>query len=163
MSVTVHGRAKLNSYSSLPRIGASPLIWVPSAARTCCDWSETSSSILGITSWRRVSRSRSAQKPMNTSAICQISLRIILTRNLPRNSTPHLRLSVLEKLHECGYQVSVDNLLIYGFRDLDSISLALVSLPQRAHLFEPVSDHVAHPPALVLKKTPQGCQEHTMA
>jgi hypothetical protein len=61
--VEARGHARNLTYSSLPRIGASPLICVPRAARTCCDWSETSSSMLGITSWRRVSGSSKAQKP----------------------------------------------------------------------------------------------------
>jgi hypothetical protein len=63
VSKEARGHACAATYSSFPRIGASPLIWVPSAARTCCDWSDTNSSMLGITSWRRVSRSSTAQKP----------------------------------------------------------------------------------------------------
>ena len=55
------------AYSSLPRIGASPLIWVPSAALTCCEVSETKSSMLVMISFKRVSRSSNVQKPIHVS------------------------------------------------------------------------------------------------
>ena len=51
------------TYSSLPRIGAKPLIWVPKAARTCWEVSDTKSSMLVIISLSNVSRSSSPQKP----------------------------------------------------------------------------------------------------
>jgi hypothetical protein len=82
--------------------------------------------------------------------------------NLPCNSTPHLRFSVLEKLYECGNQVSVDDLLIDGFRDLDRLSLDMFHR-RCTYLLEPISNHVAHPPALVLEQTPQRRQKHAMA
>ena len=50
-------------YSSLPRIGAKPLICVPKAARTCWEVSDTKSSMLVIISLSNVSRSSSPQKP----------------------------------------------------------------------------------------------------
>lgn len=51
------------TYSSLPRIGAKPLICVPKAARTCWEVSDTKSSMLVIISLSNVSRSSSPQKP----------------------------------------------------------------------------------------------------
>ena len=56
--------SELLTYSSFPRIGASPLICVPSAARTCCDESDTKSSMLPIISLSRVSRSSNLQNPV---------------------------------------------------------------------------------------------------
>lgn len=50
----------------------------------------------------------------------------LLTRYLPRNGAPDFCLSVFEELHECRHKVSVDYLLINGFRDLDRISLRLL-------------------------------------
>ena len=52
-----------NAHSSLPSMGARPLICVPSAARTCCDVSDTRSSTLVMISFKRVSLSSNAQNP----------------------------------------------------------------------------------------------------
>lgn len=52
------------THSSFPRIGASPLIWVPRAALTCCEASLTKSSTAPIISSRRVWRSSKPQKPV---------------------------------------------------------------------------------------------------
>lgn len=51
------------AHSSLPNIGAKPLICVPRAARTCCEVSDTKSSILVMISLSKVSRSSNLQKP----------------------------------------------------------------------------------------------------
>jgi len=56
-------QARNYTYSCLPRIGARPEICVPSAARTCCEVSDTKSSILPMISLRSVFLSTKAQKP----------------------------------------------------------------------------------------------------
>ena len=61
------------THSSLPSIGASPLICVPSAARTCWEVSETKSSILVIISLSSVSLSMSLQKPASLSTYLRVS------------------------------------------------------------------------------------------
>ena len=57
------GQGLREAHSSLPRMGAKPLICVPSAALTCCDVSPTRSSMLPMISFKRISRSIKAQKP----------------------------------------------------------------------------------------------------
>jgi hypothetical protein len=65
-SKTTNSRAMI-AYSSLPKIGAKPLICVPSAARTCCDVSDTKSSMLVMISLSKVSRSSNLQNPIKIS------------------------------------------------------------------------------------------------
>jgi hypothetical protein len=77
-----------------------------------------------------------------------------LTWNLACDRAAHLGLGVFEKLHESGHQVSVDNLLVYRFRNLRPVSLEHVSLRGRTYLLKPVCDHVSDSPALVFEQTP---------
>ena len=86
-----------------------------------------------------------------------------LTRNLPRNRAADLSLSVFEKLDKCGYEVSVDHLIVDSFRNLARVSLACVSGVSCSYLLESVCNHVAHPPALVLEQTAQGREQDAVA
>ena len=62
-SCIIDSRCTSFTYSCFPRRGARPLIWVPKAARTCWDGSETRSSTVVIISLSRVSRSIKLQNP----------------------------------------------------------------------------------------------------
>ena len=86
-----------SAYSSLPRIGARPLICVPRAARTCCDVSETKSSTLVIISLSRVSLSNSPQKPCSSQFVAfNETGEANLTWYLPSYSGPNLCFRILQ-------------------------------------------------------------------
>lgn len=73
------------------------------------------------------------------------------SRDLSRDSRPHLSLVVLEQLYECGDQVSRYDLLVDCFRNLyDASANHLLSNQSDTYLLKPISNHVPNPPALVL-------------
>lgn len=104
-------------YSSLPKIGARPLICVPRAALTCCEVSDTKSSILVIISLRSVLRSSS---PQNPKIVRNATQRITNghTRYLPCNSCAYLCLTIFQQFHKGGHEVTGDRLVIYSLGDL---------------------------------------------
>ena len=106
------------TYSSLPKIGARPLICMPRAARTCCDVSDTKSSILVIISLRRVSRSNNPQKPSEVRKNTRRSRPRLLTRYLTSYGGTNFRLRIFKQLNESWNKISCDGLVIYRFRDL---------------------------------------------
>lgn len=80
-------KCKTKTYSCLPKIGASPLIWVPRAARTCWDGSETRSSTELMISLRSVSRSTRLQKPGIWPAIAVRTSASLSLRSLTKAGT----------------------------------------------------------------------------
>ena len=102
-----------STYSSLPSIGASPLICVPRAARTCCDGSETRSSMGGIISLSRVSRSIKLQKPSPKSELARNKTKQIHTWNLSCDISANFRFCILEELNKCGNHVARDHLFMH--------------------------------------------------
>lgn len=143
-------QGQLPAYSCLPKMGASPLIWVPRAARTCCEVSETKSSTELIMSLRRTFRSTSAQKP----GICPaIAVR----------TSASLSLSSLTNAGTRSRETTSSStaLAIYSRAALASV------LPSRSgsavYLLEPVGYHVAHSPALVLYQVAQRGKQDAVA
>lgn len=74
-----------------------------------------------------------------------------LTWNLSCNCAADLRLCVFQELHERWNKVSVDNLLVDRFRNLDRVSVNRVLLAIWTHLLKSICNHVSHPPALVFE------------
>ena len=121
------------SYSSLPRIGARPLICVPKAARTCWEESETKSSMLVIISLSNVSLSSSPQKPEKHERHLWsfMSKALQLTRDLSSYGGTNFCFGVLQKLHESRDQISDYCLFVHSFgnlaRDVVSFSLSVAT------------------------------------
>lgn len=110
----------LYTYSSLPNMGARPLICVPKAARTCWDESETRSSTLDMISFRSVSRSSKPQKPcIIVSNDCQ-GVHYRHTRDLSSYGGPNFCFRIFQQLDKCRYQVTVHGFLVYCFCNLAS-------------------------------------------
>jgi hypothetical protein len=118
--------------------------------------------MLGMTSWRRVSRSRSEQKPIRRQFHPEIVACRIRTWNLSCDRTANLCLGIFQELYECGYKVAVDHLLVDGFGNLPHVSPSHVPDAPRPYLLESICHHVAHSPALVLEQTSQSGQEHAV-
>lgn len=108
------------AHSSLPKIGAKPLICVPSAARTCCEVSDTRASMLVIISSSRVSRSSRLQKPdeISQQIVWRSSNHHKLTRDLSGYSGADFSFSIFQQLDKCRDQITIDSLFIHSLCNL---------------------------------------------
>lgn len=87
------------------------------------------------------------------------------TGDLAGDCCPYLGFVVLEQLHKCGNEIPCNDLLIDCLGDLSQELAGCHSWlqpPHQYYLLEPVSYHVANPPALVLYQRPQRCEKHTV-
>lgn len=84
--------------------------------------------------------------------------------DLAGNGSPYLGLVVLEQLDKGGDQVSRDDLVVDGLGNLLGVSIASTRREVASpYLFEPVSNHVPDPPALVLNQVAQRRQQDLVA
>jgi len=121
--------------------------------------------MLGITSWRRVSRSKRAQNPSYVSQVAKICV--------PDRSLPGICPAIAVRT---SASVSLSNLTKAGTRSRlttsSSTAFAICSCVSgvgkpwsggKADLLKPVCHHIPHPPALVLEQASQSCKKDAMA
>lgn len=142
------------AYASFPRIGASPLIWVPKAALTCWEVSDTRPSMPPMMLSSSTLRSTRAQKPGIWPAMAVRASASLSLSNLMNAGTRSLETTS-----------SSTAFAIYSRTSLLAFGAIPPSFSHSAttHLLETISNHVSHTPALVLYKVAQRSKQNAMA